>query len=93
MSSAASYLALDLGAESGRAVLGRFDGERMQMEPVHRFPNRPVNLPDGAHWDALRIFTALAEARNRERLVRPATPGFMPALAARFADVHAGQRR
>ena len=38
----ARYLAFDLGAESGRAVLGRREGERLQTEIVHRFPNRPV---------------------------------------------------
>lgn len=53
---AATYLAFDLGAESGRAVLGRFDGERVTLDEVHRFPNVPVRLPDGLHWDALRLF-------------------------------------
>lgn len=61
-----SFLAVDLGAESGRAVLGRFDGERMALEEVHRFPNTPVRLPDGLHWDVLRIVqevkTGLAKA-------------------------------
>ncbi len=51
-----AFLAVDLGAESGRAVLGRFDGERMATEEVHRFPNVPVRLPDGLHWDVLRVF-------------------------------------
>ncbi len=51
----AAFLAVDLGAESGRTVLGRFDGERMTLEEVHRFPNTPVRLPDGLHWDVLRI--------------------------------------
>jgi len=50
-----AFLAVDLGAESGRAVLGRFDGERITLEEVHRFPNAPVRLPDGLHWDVLRI--------------------------------------
>src|SRR3712207_948857 len=50
-----ALLAVDLGAESGRAVLGRFDGEQITLEEVHRFPNVPVRLPDGLHWDALRI--------------------------------------
>ena len=50
-----SFLAADLGAESGRVVLGRFDGERMALEEVHRFPNVPVRLPDGLRWDVLRI--------------------------------------
>jgi rhamnulokinase len=50
-----AFLAVDLGAESGRAVLGRFDGEQITLEEVHRFPNVPVRLPDGLHWDVLRI--------------------------------------
>jgi rhamnulokinase len=57
----AVYLAFDLGAESGRAVLGRFDGERVTLEEVHRFPNTPVKLPGGLHWDVLRIFAEIKE--------------------------------
>src|ERR687892_1535005 len=52
----AGYLAVDLGAESGRLVLGRFDGAHVSLEEVHRFPNTPVKLPDGLHWDVMRIF-------------------------------------
>ena len=51
-----AYLAIDLGAESGRALLGRFDGERVSLEEVHRFPNVPVRVGEGLYWDALRIF-------------------------------------
>ncbi|MSS72506.1 MAG: rhamnulokinase [Candidatus Latescibacteria bacterium] len=51
-----NFLAFDLGAESGRAVIGRFDGERLGLEEVHRFPNGPVRLLDGLHWDVLRLF-------------------------------------
>ena len=61
MSADANYLAFDLGAESGRAVLGRFDGERATLEEVHRFPNVPVKLPDGLHWDVLHIFAEIKE--------------------------------
>ena len=59
------FLAVDLGAESGRAVLGRFDGERMDLDEVHRFPNVPVRLPDGLHWDALRIFSEVKAGISR----------------------------
>jgi rhamnulokinase len=55
MAGETAFLAADLGAESGRVVLGRFEGERMTLEEVHRFPNTPVRLPDGLHWDVLRI--------------------------------------
>jgi rhamnulokinase len=57
----AGYLAVDLGAESGRVVLGRFDGRRVSLEEIHRFPNLPVRLPDGLHWDVLRILYEIKE--------------------------------
>src|SRR5919106_1799455 len=66
------YLAVDLGAESGRVVLGRFDGGRVWLEEVHRFPNMPVRLPDGLHWDVLRILSeikdGLAKAMRQEKI-------------------------
>ncbi len=51
-----SFLALDLGAESGRAMLGRFDGDRLKLGEIYRFPNGPVRLPDGLHWDVLHLW-------------------------------------
>src|SRR5947207_10109888 len=48
-------LAFDLGAESGRAVLGRFDGGRLSLEVIHRFANGPVRTLDTMHWDVLRL--------------------------------------
>jgi rhamnulokinase len=69
----ARFLAIDLGAESGRALLGRFDGERVVLEEVHRFPNVPVRVTDGLHWDALRlmgcVYRSLSKAaRKTEQL-------------------------
>lgn len=55
MRSEAGFLAIDLGAESGRALAGRFDGARVLLDEVHRFANEPVRLPGGLHWDILRI--------------------------------------
>ena len=37
------YIAFDLGASSGRAVLGIFDGSKIQLEEIHRFPNGNVH--------------------------------------------------
>ena len=50
-------LAFDLGAESGRAMLGYFDGERLTIEELHRFSNSPVRV--GAHLftDVLRLWS------------------------------------
>jgi rhamnulokinase len=49
------FAAVDLGAESGRVVRGRFDGERVALDVAHRFDNRAVRLPDGLHWDLLGL--------------------------------------
>ncbi len=56
-----NYLAVDLGAESGRGILGRLEDGRVHLSEVHRFPNSPVRLPDGLHWDVLRL---LAEVKR-----------------------------
>src|SRR5512140_22225 len=57
--SSLNLLAIDLGAESGRAILGAFDGQRITLSDVHRFPNTPVPLPDGLHWDALNLWSEI----------------------------------
>ncbi len=49
-------LAIDFGASSGRAVIGRFDGERIALEEIHRFANEPVTLGGTMYWDFLRLF-------------------------------------
>jgi rhamnulokinase len=51
--------AIDLGAESGRVVVGRFDGEVVELDVAHRFPNAPLRLPDGLHWNAPGLFAEL----------------------------------
>ncbi|MGH7126952.1 MAG: FGGY family carbohydrate kinase, partial [Planctomycetaceae bacterium] len=50
------YLGVDLGAESGRVIAGRFDGERVELEELHRFPNRPVSIGGTLRWDVLRLW-------------------------------------
>lgn len=57
-----NYMAIDLGAESGRATLGEFDGDRLHLVEVHRFPNSPVRLPDGLHWDVLRLLNEIKDS-------------------------------
>ena len=53
-----SFLAIDLGAESGRAILGRID-ERLTLDEIHRFSNGPVRLGNHIHWDILRLWTEI----------------------------------
>jgi len=50
-----NFLAIDLGAESGRTVLGKLKDGVLSITETHRFPNKPVRLPDGLHWDILRL--------------------------------------
>ena len=49
-------LAIDFGASSGRAILGKFDGEKITLEEVHRFSNDPVKVGKTMYWDVLRLF-------------------------------------
>jgi rhamnulokinase len=66
--------AVDLGASSGRVMVGRVAPNELELTEVHRFSNDPVQLPDGLHWDILRLYrevlTGLREAtRAAEGLV------------------------
>ena len=54
-----NYLAIDLGAESGRVILGKLDSGSLQLEEIHRFANGPVMTPDGIHWDVLRLWSEI----------------------------------
>jgi len=56
---ARNLVAVDLGAESGRVVLGRFDGSRVALSELHRFPTPP--RPAGGHlrWDLQRIWSQI----------------------------------
>ena len=59
MTNAHHYLAVDLGAESGRSILGALDEDRLSLTETHRFPNGPVRLNDGIHWDVLRLWSEI----------------------------------
>jgi rhamnulokinase len=52
----ATLAAVDLGAQSGRVAVGRFDGERLSVTEVHRFDNVPVRIGRTLHWDVLRLY-------------------------------------
>lgn len=53
------YIACDLGAESGRVILGRLAGGQVTLEEVHRFPNGAIRIAGSLRWDVLRIFDEL----------------------------------
>jgi rhamnulokinase len=56
-----NVLAFDFGASSGRAILGRYDGQRLSIATVHQFPNGPVYCAGRMHWDVLRFVSEIQE--------------------------------
>ena len=73
MTTTGNYLALDIGAESGRAILGILDGGRLTLQEIHRFSNSPVRLPEGLQWDVLHLWEEIkagiaASVKNGVRL-------------------------
>jgi rhamnulokinase len=59
MADPVSMLAFDLGAESGRAILGTLADGRLDLRELYRFANHPVRLPDGLHWDILHLWSEM----------------------------------
>lgn len=52
----ANFLAMDLGASSGRVMLGEWDGVRFGLRELHRFTNGPVSVGGHLYWDVLRLW-------------------------------------
>ena len=46
-------LGIDLGASSGRGIVGSYDGEKLSLREVHRFPNEPQMVAGRFTWDIL----------------------------------------
>lgn len=65
MPSTKKILAFDLGAESGRGLIGQFDGERIHLEVVHRFANGAVPLLDKLHWNALGLYQEMLSGMRK----------------------------
>jgi rhamnulokinase len=67
-----TFLAIDLGAESGRGILGSLAGDQLLLEEVHRFPNGPVRMLDTLHWDLPQLWanikTAIGKAAEKSDL-------------------------
>ncbi len=63
------YLAIDLGAESGRLMAGLFNGKTVRLEEIHRFSNGPVHVAGTLRWDVIRLWSeiqvGLAKAASR----------------------------
>ncbi len=69
------YIACDLGAESGRVILGTLQDGRLTLEEMHRFPNGPVLIGGSMRWDVSRIFGELKIGLARAAAHLKATGG------------------
>jgi rhamnulokinase len=63
--------AVDLGATSGRVVLGRVGPGRLDVEDIHRFPNIPVRTRDGLHWNILELYRNVLEGLRKAVAAEP----------------------
>ncbi|HEX8551864.1 MAG TPA: rhamnulokinase family protein [Abditibacteriaceae bacterium] len=60
-----TYAAIDIGAESGRVIAGRFDGSTLQLEEIHRFGNIPSRANGTLYWDALRLWNDIQDGLTK----------------------------
>ncbi|WP_229073465.1 rhamnulokinase family protein [Actinoplanes sp. DH11] len=60
-----AFAAVDLGASSGRVVVGRLGDGRLDLDVVHRFPNEPVRVGGTLHWDILALYRGVVEGLRK----------------------------
>ena len=53
------YIAADFGAGSGRVIVGTVSADGLQLDEIHRFPNRQIRLGDTLYWDFPALFEEL----------------------------------
>lgn len=52
-----TFLAVDMGASSGRHLLGHFDGQRLELEEIHRFINGPIPMNNNFYWNLTGLWS------------------------------------
>jgi len=70
-----NYLAFDLGASNGRALLGSIENGHLEITELHRFPNNPVRLPSGLHWNILELWTNIQQGLQAAAPYQPVSLG------------------
>ena len=56
-----NLLAFDLGASNGRAILGQFDGDKVEMKELHRFENHYIEMNGVFYWDLPYLYNQLKQ--------------------------------
>ena len=64
-------VAVDLGASSGRVMVGRAAAGVLELSEAHRFSNRPLSLPDGLHWNVLGLYAEILDGLRAARGLAP----------------------
>jgi rhamnulokinase len=62
------FLAFDLGAESGRAILGKLEEGRIILKEIHRFPTGMINIEDHNYWNIYRMYEEILTAISKCKL-------------------------
>ncbi|MFG1811695.1 rhamnulokinase family protein [Streptomyces sp. NPDC049040] len=71
-----AFAAVDIGATSGRVIVGALGRGSLDLTEVHRFPNTPLRLPTGLHWNVPGLFQGVVEGlRSAGRTGRIASVG------------------
>jgi rhamnulokinase len=74
MTASANFIAADLGASSGRVMVGRWDGQRFALEELHRFPNGGTSAGGHLYWNALGIWSQIQVGLSQYHERFPASP-------------------
>ena len=70
-----NYLAFDLGASSGRAIIGHYNGETIELEELHRFANGPHEVNGQLFWDINTLFAEIKEGLRKAIAACPQIDG------------------
>jgi rhamnulokinase len=72
---AKTVLAIDIGAESGRVMGIHFDGKKLELEELHRFPNPTVSIRGTLHWDILGLWRDIQAGIEKGKILEPVSVG------------------
>ena len=74
MKHTANFVAADLGASSGRLMIGQWNGRSFTLDELHRFPNSGVRVADSLHWDVLGIWSEIQNGLIKYRMTFTGAP-------------------
>src|SRR5512143_994365 len=69
-----NFVAVDLGASSGRLLVGMWDKKRFRLEELHRFPNGPTQILNHIYWNPLRLWDEIKAGLIKYTSKYPAPP-------------------